>query len=156
MSATLAIPMMMEPICRSLLPWMTYLSEFIHPPAINILTEIIKLFLTKDIKPINIMQFIYTGEDTWLLYEAQRVSCCKSVDYTRRHTHNDFLIIISAKKGTTRDAFISPDPAITVREHHWLKQHDTKSIQKYLGNKTHQTFAINCFKMLFVLYLCVI
>lgn len=84
------------------------------------------------------MQFIYTGEDTWLFYEAQCVSCCKSVDYTSRHKHTDFLGIILAEKGTTSDPLTSTNLVITVREYHCLKQHYIKSIQKYLGNKNAQ------------------
>lgn len=109
-------------------------------------------FLSKDnynVKSINIMKFIYTGEDTWLFYEAQCVSCCKSVDYTSRHKQTDFLGILSADKGTTRDPLTSANPAITVREYHCLKQHYMKSIQKYLGNKNAQKLWHKLFQRIF-------
>lgn len=67
------------------------------------------------------MQFIYTGDDTWILYKAQCVPCCKSVNYTSGDTHTDFLRIISAEKGTISDPLASPEMVITVREYHCLK-----------------------------------
>lgn len=75
-------------------------------------------FSQKILKNLLIFCIFYTGEDTWILYEAQCVSCCKSLDYTCRHSHTDFLRIISTEKGTTSDPLTSSKLVITVKQYH--------------------------------------